>query len=302
MTTVAAIDCGTNTIKLLIGDLPEVVARETRIVRLGQGVDATGQLADEALERAFAALDEYAVLIERHGATRIRFCATSATRDASNADLFTQGVRDRIGVVPEVLSGEEEAQLSFDGAVRHLRREPELPVLVLDIGGGSTELIVGSSLTAAPDAGASMDIGSVRMHERHLRSDPPTADEIAAATRDIDQHLDSCAVDPATAAAVVGVAGTVTSVAAGILQLGAYDRDAVDQAELPVEAVHAMVERLLGMSMEERRALPWLHPGRADVIGAGALILSRTLRRTRVSHLIASEADILEGIAWSMVS
>jgi len=300
VTVVAAIDCGTNTIKLLIGDLPDVAVRETRIVRLGQGVDATGRLADEALERAFAAIDEYAVLIDRHRATRIRFCATSATRDSANADVFTQGVRDRLGVDPEVLSGDEEARLSFEGAVRHLRRPPELPVLVIDIGGGSTELILGSSIDVAPDAADSMDIGSVRMHERHLHSDPPTSDEVAAATRDIDDHVDHSPVDPAAAATVVGVAGTVTSLAAGVLGLAAYEGKAVDQAQLPVDDVHAMVERLLGMSVSERLGLPWLHPGRSDVIGAGGLILSRVLRRTRVSSLVVSEADILEGIAWSM--
>ena len=172
--TVAAIDCGTNTIKLLVGALPDVAVRETRIVRLGQGVDATGRLADEALARTFAALDEYAALIREHGATRIRFCATSATRDAENAAVFTEGVRARLGVTPDVLSGAEEAELSYDGAVRHLRDEPALPVLVVDIGGGSTELILGASLTAPPSAAHSMDIGSVRQHERHLRSDPPT--------------------------------------------------------------------------------------------------------------------------------
>lgn len=302
MTAVAAIDCGTNTIKLLIGELPAVAVRETRIVRLGQGVDATGRLADEALDRAFAALDEYAALIERHDVSRIRFCATSATRDASNAEAFAQGVRERLGVAPEVLSGDEEAQLSFDGAVRHLRQEPRLPVLVVDIGGGSTELVLGSSLVGPPDAAVSMDIGSVRMHERHLRSDPPTADEVAAAARDIDHHLDNSPVDPAAAETVVGVAGTATSLAAGVLGLAAYSGEAVDQAELPVADVHALVERLLGLSVAERLELPWLHPGRADVIGAGGLILSRTLRRTTVSHLVVSEADILEGIAWSMVT
>jgi exopolyphosphatase/guanosine-5'-triphosphate,3'-diphosphate pyrophosphatase len=301
MTTVAAIDCGTNTIKLLIGELPDVAVRETRLVRLGQGVDATGRLADEALDRAFAALDEYADLIHRNAVDRIRFCATSATRDAENSAVFTQGVRDRIGVAPEVLSGSEEARLSFDGAVRHLRRTPDLPVLVVDIGGGSTELVLGSSLTEPPDAADSMDIGSVRMHERHLRSDPPTAEEVAAATRDIDAHLDRSPVDLSAVATGVGVAGTVTSVAAGVLGLGEYSRDEVDQAELPVDQVHALVERLLAMSIRQRLELPWLHPGRADVIGAGALILSRTLRRTPLSHIVASEADILEGIAWSMV-
>ncbi len=299
--TVAAIDCGTNTIKLLVGALPEVAVRETRIVRLGQGVDATGRLAEEALARTFEALDEYAVLIREHGATRIRFCATSATRDAENAAVFTEGVRARLGVTPDVLSGAEEAELSYDGAVRHLRDDPALPVLVVDIGGGSTELILGASLTAPPSAAHSMDIGSVRQHERHLRSDPPTAAEVTACVADIDRHLDACPVSPARASTVVGVAGTVTSLAAGVLDLPAYDRDAIDQAVLPVDQVHAMADRLVGMSVAERLALPWLHPGRADVIGAGALILSRVLRRTPVEVLVVSESDILDGIAWSLV-
>jgi exopolyphosphatase/guanosine-5'-triphosphate,3'-diphosphate pyrophosphatase len=299
--TVAAFDCGTNTVKLLIGALPEVAVRETRIVRLGQGVDATGRLADDALERTFAALDEYAVLLREHDVSRIRFCATSATRDAENAEVFAEGVRARLGVTPEVLSGAEEAELAFDGAVRDLREVPELPVLVVDIGGGSTELILGSSLSAPPSAAHSMDIGSVRLHERHLRSDPPTRAEVSACVADIDRHLGACPVPTARAATVVGVAGTVTSVAAGVLGLAAYDRDAVDQAVLPVERVHAMVDLLVGMTVAERLTLPWLHPGRADVIDAGALILSRVLRRTPVDHLLVSEADILDGIAWSLV-
>ena len=298
---VAAIDCGTNTIKLLIGDLPDVAVRETRIIRLGQGVDATGRLADEALERAFAALDEYAALVREHGVTRLRFCATSATRDSDNSEVFVEAVRSRLGVTPEVLTGAEEAALAFDGAVRHLRDEPALPVLVVDIGGGSTELIRGASLTAPPSAAHSMDIGSVRMHERHLRSDPPTMAELTACVNDIDRHLDACPVSPGRAATVVGVAGTVTSLAAGVLDLAAYDRDAVDQAVLIVDEVHAMVDRLVGMTVAERLALPWLHPGRADVIGAGALILSRVLRRTSVESMVVSEADILDGIAWSLV-
>jgi exopolyphosphatase/guanosine-5'-triphosphate,3'-diphosphate pyrophosphatase len=298
---VAAIDCGTNTVKLLIGTLPEVAVRETRIVRLGQGVDATGRLADDALVRTFEALDHYAELIREHGVTRIRFCATSATRDAENADLFAEGVHARLGVVPEVLSGVEEAELAYDGVVRHLRAATLLPVLVVDIGGGSTELIRGASLTAPPSAAHSMDIGSVRLHERHLRSDPPTRAEITACVGDIERHLDACPVSPARAATVVGVAGTVTSVAAGVLDLAAYDRDAIDQAVLPVDQVHAMVDRLVGMTVTERLALPWLDPGRADVIDAGALILSRVLRRTPVETLVVSEADILDGIAWSLV-
>ena len=299
--TVAAFDCGTNTVKLLIGALPDVAVRETRIVRLGQGVDATGRLADDALERTFAALDDYAALVREHGATRIRFCATSATRDAENSDVFVDGVRARLGVTPEVLSGAEEAELAFDGAVRHLRDQPELPVLVVDIGGGSTELIRGASVTAPPSAVHSMDIGSVRLHERHLRSDPPTRAEVTACVADIERHLDACPVSLARAATVIGVAGTVTTVAAGVLGLPAYDRDAIDQAVLPVNEVHAMVDLLVGMTVAERLTLPWLHPGRADVIDAGALILSRVLYRTPVEHLVVSESDILDGIAWSLV-
>jgi exopolyphosphatase/guanosine-5'-triphosphate,3'-diphosphate pyrophosphatase len=297
---VAAIDCGTNTVKLLIGALPEVAVREMRIVRLGQGVDATGRLADEALERTFAALDEYADLIQAHRVERIRFCATSASRDAANADVFVAGVRARLGVEPEVVSGDEEAALAFDGAVRNLRAAPAEPVLVVDIGGGSTELVLGTT-SGGPDAAVSLDIGSVRLHERHLHSDPPTADEVEACVADVDGHLDGSPVPLVGAATVVGVGGTVTTVGAGVLDLAAYERDLVDQAVLPVEDVHALAGRLLAMPYAERLDLPWLHPGRADVIGAGVLILDRVLRRTGVTTLVVSEADILDGIAWSLV-
>jgi exopolyphosphatase/guanosine-5'-triphosphate,3'-diphosphate pyrophosphatase len=297
---VAAIDCGTNTVKLLIGDLPHVDVREMRIVRLGQGVDATGRLADEALERTFAALDEYAAMIAAHGVQRLRFCATSATRDAANADVFVEGVRARLGVDPEVVSGEEEAALAFDGAVRNLRATPAEPVLVVDIGGGSTELVLGTP-SGGPDAAVSLDIGSVRLHERHLHSDPPTPDEVAACVADVDAQLDRSSVPLADAATVVGVAGTVTTVGAGVLDLAAYERELVDQAQLDVEDVHRLVGRLLAKSRAERLELAWLHPGRADVIGAGAVILDRVLRRTGVRSLVVSEADILDGIAWSLV-
>ncbi len=296
--TVAAIDCGTNTIKLLIGALPDVAVRETRMVRLGQGVDRTGRLADEALARAFAAIDEYAGLIAAHHVDKVRFCATSASRDASNSSVFVDGVRARLGVEPEVVGGDEEAALAFDGAVRNLRTPPAEPVLVIDIGGGSTELILGSR---HPSAAYSMDIGSVRLHERHLHSDPPLESEIAACVADIEAHLDESPVSPADAASVVGVAGTILTVAAGVLDLESYDRALVDQAVLPATAVHEMAERWLAMTVAERRALPYMEPGRADVIGAGALILDRVLRRTTVDRLVASEADILDGIAWSLV-
>ncbi len=297
--TVAAFDCGTNTIKLLIGALPGVAVRESRIVRLGQGVDATGRLADEALARAFAAIDEYAEMVAAHPVSRIRFCATSATRDAANAEVFAEGVHARLGVWPEVLSGDEEAALSYDGAVRHLRRPPSYPVLVIDIGGGSTELILGDA--SGPSVAESMDLGSVRMHERHLTSDPPTVDQIAACVADIDAHLDACSVPMSKAATVVGVAGTVLSITAGVLDLPSYDKDAIDQSEVDAADVQAFVERLVAMPVARRLEFPWMHPGRVDVLGAGGLILSRVLTRCSATTLVASEADILDGIAWSMV-
>lgn len=297
MTTVAAIDCGTNTIKLMIADLPTVLVRESRMVRLGQDVDRTGRLADEALDRTFAAIDEYAALIREHGVEKVRFCATSASRDASNSADFVAGVRERLGIEPEVVSGDEEAHLTYDGMLRNLRDASAQPLMEIDIGGGSTELIIG---TERPTSVASMNMGSVRMHERHLHSDPPTAAQIAAAVADIDAQLDACAIEPGQAATVVGVGGTVITVAAGALDLPSYDRSLIDQAIVPIVGVHEMTERLLAMTVAERLALPYMHPGRADVIGAGALILDSILRRTSVESLVVSEADILDGIAWSL--
>jgi len=300
---IAAIDCGTNTIKLLIGtvgdDALEVVARESRMVRLGEGVDRTGRLSEAALARTFAAIDEYAGLIAEHGVERVRFCATSASRDAENSAVFTAGVEARLGIRPEVVTGAEEASLAFDGAVRRLEHPPDGTVLVVDIGGGSTELILGT-VTGGPSTAHSMDIGSVRLHERHIATDSPTSAEVAAVIADIDAALDACPVDPTAAATVVGVAGTVTTIAAGVLDLPAYDRDAIDQQVLAVDAVHALVDRLVAMSVEERLALPWMHPGRADVIDAGALIWQRVLARAGAETVLVSEADILDGIAWSL--
>lgn len=296
---VAAIDCGTNTIKLLIGALPEVDVREMRMVRLGQDLDRTGVIADAALERAFGAIDEYAELIRSYDVPpeRVRFVATSATRDAANAAVFVAGVRERLGVEPEVVSGEEEAALAFDGALRNLKHTPTGPVLVVDIGGGSTELILGRS---GPEASVSMDIGSVRLHERHLHTDPPTAGQVAACRADIDAHLEAAGVDPAAATTVVGVAGTVTQLAAVALDLPAYDRAAVDQTVLPAGLVHATVDLLLSMTHDSRRSIPSMHPGRADVIGAGVLILGQVLQRAGATELVVSESDILDGIAWSL--
>jgi exopolyphosphatase / guanosine-5'-triphosphate,3'-diphosphate pyrophosphatase len=297
MPEVAAIDCGTNSIKLLIGDLPAVSVRESRMVRLGQGVDATGALADEALARTFAAVDEYAALIREHHVSRVRFCATSATRDARNADVFTDGVRERLGVEPEVLSGPEEAALVFAGATRARHDALEAPVLVVDIGGGSTELVVGRE---EPDSGASIDIGAVRLHERHLHGDPPTAEEVVACEADIDAHLDSCPVPLPDARTVVGTSGSIKTLAAGLLGLPSYDRDAIDGARLGTADTAAFTDRLVKMTVAERRALPYMHPGRADVIAAGALIWSRVLTRAGVADYLVSEADILYGIAWSL--
>jgi exopolyphosphatase / guanosine-5'-triphosphate,3'-diphosphate pyrophosphatase len=297
MPEVAAIDCGTNSVKLLIGELPAVSVRESRMVRLGQGVDATGSLAEEALARTFAAVDEYAVLIRAHGVSRVRFCSTSATRDARNADVFTQGVRRRLGVTPEVLSGPEEAALVFAGATRTLHDEPEPPVLVVDIGGGSTELVLGAD---GPERGISIDIGAVRLHERHLHEDPPTAAQVAACLADVDRALDECPVPLADARTVIGTSGTIKTLAAGLLHLPAYDRDAIDGALLRTSDTQDYVDRLLAMTVPERRRLPFMHPGRADVIGAGALIWSRVLERSGVDRYLVSEADILYGIAWSL--
>ena len=302
MTTVAALDCGTNTIKLLIGTHTDagldVTVRESEMVRLGQGVDATGRLGDEALVRAFAAIDSFAEQIARHGVDRVKFCATSATRDASNSGQFRAGVLARLGVEPEVLSGEEEAAVAFAGAMSNVADDVARPVLVIDIGGGSTEVVLGDDTGVI--ASRSMDIGSVRLYERHVRHDPATREEIAAVVRDIDDQLGGCGVDLGAAMTVVGIAGTMTTIAAGLLDLPAYDREAIDRSVHRLEEVHAYVDTLVAMTVAERLALGYMHPGRADVIGAGALIASRTLRRTPLETLLVSESDILEGIAWSM--
>jgi len=301
---VAAFDCGTNSLRLLIADLDAEtgemteLAREMRIVRLGQGVDRTGRITEESMARTFAALDEYAALVAEHQPTAIRFCATSAARDAENSADFVHAVEQRLGVEPEVLDGDEEARASFAGVTRVLG-DADGPVLVLDIGGGSTEMIQGEP-DGSVDHAHSLNIGSVRMTERHLHDDPPTADQVAALCADVDRTLDGCRVDPSQARTVVGVAGTVTTVAAGALGLPAYDRERIHLARLDRDTVHATVDALVAMSVAERRALGYVHPGRVDVIGAGGLILDRILRRTTVRELTVSESDILDGIAWSL--
>ena len=305
VTRAAGIDCGTNTIKLLVADLdPDTGAmtelvRTARMVRLGQGVDASRTLHPDALERVMTAVEDYAGLLREHGSPPLRFCATSAVRDATNREAFLDGVRERLGVTPEVLSGAEEARLSYAGATRGLGDVPA-PVLVVDIGGGSTELVLGDGEVAR--AGHSLDIGSVRLTERFLGDDPPTAEQRAALVRVVDEELDTLAghgVDLASARTVVAVSGTGLTVAAAVLDLPELDRDLVDRQVVAVSDVHAAVDRLVGLTVEERRALPFMHPGRADVIGAGALILDRVLRRVPAHDLAVSVSDILDGITWS---
>jgi exopolyphosphatase/guanosine-5'-triphosphate,3'-diphosphate pyrophosphatase len=306
MTRVAAFDCGTNSLRLLVADLDatsgteEELVREMRIVRLGQGVDRTCRIADASLQRVFSAVEEYMEIVREHDAREIRFCATSAARDADNAEEFLSGVRERVGVDAEVIEGREEARLSFLGATRSLPPLDE-PILVCDIGGGSTELILGRADGTVLSA-ESLDIGSVRLNERHLADDPPSAAQVEAAVADIDEALDTSAVDPGEAGAVIGVAGTVTTLAAAVLDLDDYDRTLIHHSVLRPEAVQGAVTRLLDLMVEQRKELPYMHPGRADVIGAGGLILDRVLRRTTVGSMLVSEHDILDGIAWSLAS
>lgn len=309
-TRVAAFDCGTNSLRLLVADLDPAtgtaveLVREMRIVRLGQGVDQTGRISAESMERAYLALDEFAALVQQHAPDVTRFCATSAARDAENAADFIEAVRSRIGVDVEVIAGDVEARASYDGATRALAGvpgTPAAPYLVLDIGGGSTELILGDA-DGAVIAAESLDIGSVRLTERHLHDDPPSPEQVDAVRADVDAALDGCLVEVASAGTVVGVAGTVTTVAAGVLDLPAYDRSQVHLAHLDREAVQATIDALVAMSVAERRSLGYMHPGRADVIGAGALILERIMRRTEVGTVTVSESDILDGIAWSCVT
>ena len=308
MTRIAGIDCGTNSVRLLLADVVDGVGvdvlREMRIVRLGQDVDRTGMLAPEAIERTRLALVDYAALIASHGASRVRMCATSASRDASNRADFVAMVRDVLGVEPEVVSGDEEAALSFSGATRSLRGRPDLalaePLLVMDLGGGSTELVLGTDHVLA---GRSVDIGCVRLTERHLRSDPPTPAEIEAATADVDAALALAAetVPLAQARTLVGLAGSVTTVAAVALGLSRYDPDRIHHARIPTAQVREVADRLLGMTRAERAALPVMHPGRVDVIGAGALVLATVLERLGLPEVVVSEHDILDGIVWSQV-
>lgn len=302
MRRVAAIDCGTNSLRLLVadvaGDRLVDVHRQMRVVRLGQDVDRTGELAPAALERTRAVLEDYAVRVRELGAERTRMVATSATRDARNRDAFVAMVRSILGTDPEVVSGEQEAQLSFAGATAGL--DPaQGPFLVVDIGGGSTEFVLGG---AQVEAAISVDIGCVRLTERHLHSDPPTAAEVATAERDVDAALEAvrASVPVQRAGLAVGVAGTATTVAAHALHLPAYLADRTHHARLSAPEVARACDDLVWMPRQARAALPYMHPGRVDVIGAGALVLRRTVDRLGLPHILICETDILDGIAWSL--
>ncbi|MER5735477.1 MULTISPECIES: Ppx/GppA phosphatase family protein [unclassified Streptomyces] len=303
MTRVAGIDCGTNSIRLLVadvhpgtGELVELDRRMT-IVRLGQGVDRTGRLAPEALERTFAACREYAAVIEELGAERIRFVATSASRDAENRQDFVDGVVAILGVEPEVVTGDQEAELSFVGATGELHGDDRR--LVVDIGGGSTEFVVGNRHV---EAARSVDVGCVRLTERHVRHDPVTAEEAEAIRADVRAAMDLAAgtVPITEAETLVGLAGSVTTVAAIALGLPEYDSEKVHHSRISRAQVDEVVARLLASTHEERAAIPVVHPGRVDVIVAGALVLQEIVERVGAAEVVVSEHDILDGIALSV--
>jgi exopolyphosphatase / guanosine-5'-triphosphate,3'-diphosphate pyrophosphatase len=299
---VAAIDCGTNSIRLLIADIDgnnfREIVRDMEIVRLGQGVDETGQFHPDAIARTLAAVDKFAAEIAKRGVEKIRFCATSATRDATNRHLFVDGVRDRLGIELEVISGDEEAALSFAGAIKDL--DPSNgPFLVVDIGGGSTEFVFGTSTV---EAARSVNIGCVRMTERHFASDPATPEQIEAARSDIQAAIaQAAAVVPITQAkTLVAVAGTATTVAAAALDLPEYDRYAIHLSRISAQQTHDAATMFATSTREQRLALGYMHPGRVDVIAAGSLVLSEIMKATGASEFVASESDILDGMAFSL--
>ena len=315
MARVAAIDCGTNSIRLLVADVTgdgdaadlRDVHREMRIVRLGQGVDATGVLAPEALERTRAALADYTAVLRGKGVERVRMVATSATRDAGNRDDFFGMVRDTLGTDAEVISGDEEAGLSFVGAVGDL--DPgDGPFVVVDVGGGSTELVVGTveDGKATVTAARSVDVGCVRLTERCLRDDPPTAEEVADGRETTTRILaDAFAAVPVEGVRTwVGVAGTVTTLSGVAQGLPEYDARAIHLSRLSLDDLHRVTGELLSMDHDERAALGAMHPGRVDVIGAGALIVdvlaAELHARAGITELVVSEHDILDGIARSI--
>ncbi|QPZ38512.1 Ppx/GppA phosphatase family protein [Paramicrobacterium chengjingii] len=310
MTRVAAIDCGTNSIRLLIADVVDGkltdIVRTLEVVRLGQGVDRTGRFDDAALDRTLDATRDYAAQCQKHGVERVRFVATSATRDAANRLVFIDAVRDIIGVEPEVLSGTEEAEMSFRGATSVL--PPGTGRLVVDLGGGSTELVLGDGDALSS---YSMNVGCVRMTERNISNDPPTAQQRAGVVRDVNAAIDIAAesVDLDRVREIVGVAGTITTLTAHALGLDSYDPEAINGTRLSMQAMLDACDDLASMPREQRAALPYMHPGRVDVIAAGSLTWHTVLTRTveavsaagsTLDSVVTSEHDILDGVALSL--
>lgn len=302
MKTVAAVDCGTNSIRLLVlrandnGDVTEL-CREVRLARLGQGVDATGEFHPDALLRAFAVCDEFATIIAGLGADNVRFVATSAARDVSNRQVFFDGVRSRLGVDVDVIAGQEEARLSAKGVRSGIEAPP--PVLVIDIGGGSTELVV---VDDAVRLAISLNMGAVRVRERFLHNDPPTPAQEQDARAFIGGLLDGSGVDFASIRTAVGVAGTVTSMAAATLGLKTYSRDAVHATVLTREDVRAACRHWLGTTVASIETEPCMHPLRAEVIAGGSLILDEISARLSTGEILVSETDILDGIAHELLA
>jgi exopolyphosphatase/guanosine-5'-triphosphate,3'-diphosphate pyrophosphatase len=300
---VAAIDCGTNSIRLLIADITgdnfKEVLRTMEIVRLGQGVDQNKAFHPDAIDRTLKAVELFRDQIASKGVEKIRFCATSATRDASNKNLFIDGVRDILGIEVEVIPGEEEAELSFIGATKELRQS-DAPFLVVDIGGGSTEFVFGSEKV---DFAKSVNIGCVRMSERHLNTQPPSMAQIAQAIVDIDIAITQAAavVPITTAKTLVAVAGTATTVAAAALELTDYDRHLIHLSRISSDKVHKVAASFQSMNKDQIASLGFMHPGRVDVITAGSLVLSRIMAATGATEFVASESDILDGMAWSLI-
>ena len=312
MSRVAAIDCGTNSIRLLVaevegGRVTRDLHREMRVVRLGEGVDATGRIGAAALERTRAALVDYVAVLRRKGVQRARMVATSATRDAANKDEFFAMTEQVLGFPAEVISGAEEAALSFVGAVGELDPE-DGPFLVADVGGGSTELVLGTwdGTRAEVLAAHSTDIGCVRLTERALPNDPPTPEDVDAARTIARAALaEAFAVVPvAKARTWVGVAGTVTTIAGTARNLPAYDPEAIHLAELTAVELTAATAFLISADHGTRAAVGVMHPGRVDVIGGGSIVVDalaeRIFAESAVSRLVVSEHDILDGIALSI--
>ena len=306
MKRVAALDCGTNSIRLLIAEENAgastftEISRKMSIVKLGEGVDKNKAFLPDAISRTLAALKVFAAEIAEAKVAKVRFCATSATRDAQNRDEFLIPVEQILGITPEVISGEEEAKLSFLGATQALSKS-DGPFLVIDIGGGSTEFVFGSDHV---DAARSVNIGCVRMSERHFKNDPPTQSEIEGAREDIKNAIALAAevVPIRNAKTLVAVAGTATTVAAAALNLAKYDSDLIHLAKISSKETRRVSDWLLTLTRQERSDLGYMHPGRVDVIAAGSLVLAEIIEAAGLESFVASENDILDGMVWSMLN